>query len=88
MPTAVILLILNTGQILNTGFEKILLMQNPMNMRTSEVIDTFVYQVGLASQTVNYSYPTAVGLFKSVVNLFLIAVVNKIAERLGGSTLW
>ena len=88
MPTAVILLILNTGQILNTGFEKILLMQNPMNMRTSEVIDTFVYQVGVASQTVNYSYPTAVGLFKSVVNLFLIAVVNKIAERLGGSTLW
>ncbi len=88
LPTAVILLILNTGQILNTGFEKILLMQNPMNMRTSEVIDTFVYQVGLASQTVNYSYPTAVGLFKSVVSLFLIIIVNKIAKRLGGSSLW
>ncbi len=88
LPTAVILLILNTGQILNTGFEKILLMQNPMNMRTSEVIDTFVYQVGLAAQTVNYSYPTAVGLFKSVVSLLLIAIVNNISKRLGGSSLW
>ena len=88
LPTAVILLILNTGQILNTGFEKILLLQNPMNMRTSEVIDTFVYQVGLAAQTVNYSYPTAVGLLKSVVSLLLIAIVNNISKRLGGSSLW
>jgi putative aldouronate transport system permease protein len=88
MPTAVILLILNTGQILNTGFEKILLMQNPMNLRTSEVIDTFVYKVGLAAQTVNFSYPTAVGLFKSVVNLILIVIVNRIAKRTSESSLW
>ena len=88
IPTAVILLILSTGQILNTGFEKILLMQNPMNTRTSEVIDTYVYKVGLASKTINYSYPTAVGLFKSVVNLFLIVVVNRIAKKKSYSSLW
>ncbi|MBM7583370.1 multiple sugar transport system permease protein/putative aldouronate transport system permease protein [Caldicoprobacter guelmensis] len=88
LPTIVILLILNTGQILNTGFEKILLMQNPLNLRTSEVIDTFVYKVGLASQTINYSYPAAVGLFKSVVNLFLIVTVNRIAKKIGETSLW
>lgn len=88
MPTALILLILNTGQILNTGFEKILLMQNPLNMRTSQVIDTFVYQVGIAAQTVNFSYPTAVGLFKSVVNLTLLVIVNSLARKYSNSSLW
>lgn len=88
MPTAIILLILNTGQILNTGFEKILLLQNPVNMRTSEVIDSYVYSVGLASQTINFSYPTAVGLFKSVVCLIMIVTVNQIARRVGETSLW
>lgn len=88
LPTAVILLIMNTGQILNTGYEKILLMQNPMNMRTSQVIDTFVYQIGFASQSVNYSYPTAVGLFKSVISLILLVAVNKIARKLSNNSLW
>jgi putative aldouronate transport system permease protein len=88
LPTIVILLIMNTGHILNTGFEKILLMQNPLNMRTSQVIDTYVYQIGFASQIVDYSYPTAVGLFKSVVNLSLLVTVNRIAKKLTESSLW
>lgn len=88
MPTAVILLILNTGQLLNTGFEKILLMQNPINLRTSEVIDSYVYTVGLASQTINFSYPTAVGLFKSVISLLLLVIVNQIAKRVSDYSLW
>ena len=88
LPTIVVLLIMNTGHILNTGFEKILLMQNPLNIRTSQVIDTYVYQVGFASQIVDYSYPTAVGLFKSVTNLTLLIIVNSIARKLTDSSLW
>jgi len=88
LPTAVILLIMNTGHILNTGYEKILLMQNPLNMRTSQVIDTFVYQVGFSSQIVDYSYPTAVGLFKSIINLILLITVNKISGKLSQTSLW
>ena len=88
MPTAVILLILNTGQLLNTGFEKILLMQNPLNMRTSQVIDTYVYQIGIAGQTTNFSYPTAIGLFKSVVSLIMLVLVNQMARKYSESSLW
>lgn len=88
LPTAVTILILNCGQILNVGFEKILLMQNSLNLRTSEVIDTYVYKVGLASNTVNFAYPTAIGLFKSIVGLFLIVIVNEIAKKVGENSLW
>ncbi|WP_407083071.1 ABC transporter permease [Paenibacillus aurantius] len=88
MPIAIIMLILNTGHMLDVGFEKVLLMQNPLNMRTSEVIDTYVYKVGLASQAVNYSYSSAIGLFKSLINLILLVAVNKIAQRTNQSSLW
>lgn len=88
MPIAIILLILNTGQMLNTGFEKVLLMQNPLNLRTSEVIDTYVYKVGLVSQAANFSYATAIGLFKSVISLILLFSVNKLAKKTGQSSLW
>ncbi|WP_425466169.1 ABC transporter permease [Paenibacillus methanolicus] len=88
MPVAVILLILNTGTILDSGFEKVLLMQNPLNLRTSEVIDSYVYKVAFVSQVVNYSYSTAIGLFKSVIGLVLLVTVNKLAQRTGQSSLW
>jgi len=88
MPIAVIMLIMNTGHMLDVGFEKVLLMQNPLNLRTSEVIDTYVYKVGLASQAMNYSYSSAIGLFKSVVNLVLLVLVNKIAQKTKQASLW
>ena len=88
LPTAVILLIMNTGHILNVGFEKIFLMQNPLNIRTSEVISTYVYKIGLASPTTNYSYPAAIGLFSSAVGLALLLIVNKMASKLGETSLW
>ena len=83
MPLAVVLLILSMGGILSTGFEKVLLLQNPLNLRTSEVIDTYVYRVGLASAVPNYSYAAAVGLFKSVIGLILVLAVDRFAKRLG-----
>jgi putative aldouronate transport system permease protein len=86
MPTAVIVLILNLGQVMNVGFEKIFLMQNPLNMRTSDVISTYVYRTGLVGA--QYSFATAVGLFNSVVNLILIILVNQIAKRVSETSLW
>lgn len=88
MPVAVILLILNTGQILDSGFEKILLLQNALNIRTSEVIDTYVYKVGLVSAAPNYSFSSAIGLFKSVIGLLLLIAVNKAAQKTKQASLW
>jgi multiple sugar transport system permease protein/putative aldouronate transport system permease protein len=88
LPTMVILLILRTGRILNVGFEKILLMQNSLNLSASEVIRTYVYKVGIASEVVNFSYATAIGLFRGVVSLLLILAVNQIAKKVGETSLW
>lgn len=88
VPIAVIILILNTGQVMETGFEKIYLMQNPLNLRASEVIDTYVYKIGIMSQALNFSYATAIGVFKSVVGFILLITVNQIAKRLNQESLW
>jgi multiple sugar transport system permease protein/putative aldouronate transport system permease protein len=88
IPIVIILLILNTGQVLNIGFEKVFLMQNPLNIRSSEIIDTYVYKIGLVSQASNFSYATAIGLFKSVISLLLLLSVNKLAKKAGQTSLW
>lgn len=88
IPLAVILLILNMGFLLNTGFEKALLMQNPLNLQTSEVLDTYVYRVGLVSQVPDFSYAAAIGLFKSVIGLILVLGANQLARRLKTQSLW
>ncbi|WP_020573791.1 ABC transporter permease [Actinopolymorpha alba] len=87
-PIAVILLILNIGSILSIGFEKVLLMQNSLNLQTSEVIDTYVYKVGLQSAVPQFSYAAAIGLFRSVVGLVLLVVANQLARRFAKSSLW
>ncbi|OAS18005.1 ABC transporter permease [Paenibacillus oryzisoli] len=86
MPTAVILLILNAGQIMNVGFEKVYLMQNAINVGASEVISTYVYKMGLVGA--NFSFSAAVGLFNSVVNLLLLIVVNYVARKNSETSLW
>ncbi len=88
LPTATILLILAVGQIMNVGFEKIFLMQNNLNRRASEVISTYVYQIGLSSSSQNFSYATAIGLFNSLVNFTLIITVNKLTKKLSNNSLW
>ena len=85
-PVMVILLILNVGSMMSVGFEKMYLMQNPLNLESSEIISTYVYKVGLLNA--NFSFSTAIGLFNSVINLFLIVTVNAIARRLSESSLW
>lgn len=86
LPVVIILLILETGRVFEVGFEKVLLLQNPMNMSSSDVIDTFVYRQGLVN--FEYSYSTAVNLFKSVANLILLMAVNWVARRIGETSLW
>jgi multiple sugar transport system permease protein/putative aldouronate transport system permease protein len=88
MPVAVVLLILEMGAILTIGFEKVLLLQNTINLPVSEVIDTYVYRVGLAAQLPQFSYAAAIGLFQSVIAFILIVVVNQIARRMGAASLW
>ncbi len=86
MPTVVILLILNIGRLMSVGFEKVYLMQNDLNLSTSEIIATYVYKVGLLGA--QFSFATAVGVFNSIVNLILIVAVNQVAKRVGETSLW
>jgi putative aldouronate transport system permease protein len=86
IPTAILMFILNTGRMMTVGFEKVFLLQNPLNMNTSDVISTYVYRIGI--QGGQYGTATAVGLFNSVINLILILLVNKIASTLSESSLW
>ena len=87
LPTVSIMLIMNAGNIMNIGFEKVLLLQNDLNRSSSEVISTYVYKVGLMSGG-DFSYATAVGLFNSLINFTLLVIVNYTAKKLGETSLW
>lgn len=86
VPTMVILLILNVGNLFSMGYEKILLLQNPLNLSSSNVIATFVYNQGLING--QYSYAAAVGLFNSAINATLLVAVNAISKRVSDNSLW
>jgi putative aldouronate transport system permease protein len=79
--TIVILLILRLGNVLDNGFEQVFLMLNPYVREVGEVLDTYVYYKGI--QQSDFSFATAVGLFKSVVGLVLIVAANRLAKRFG-----
>lgn len=85
-PVVIILLILDIGHFMNIGFEKILLMQNNLNLESSDVISTFVYTTGILKG--EYSYTAAIGLFNSVINLILLLLVNRIARKTSETSLW
>jgi putative aldouronate transport system permease protein len=79
--TIIILFILRLGHFMDTGFEQIILMLNAMNREVGEVFDTYVYTVGINQS--QFSYSTAVGLFKSVVGLVLVLATNALAKKTG-----
>ncbi|AVM68794.1 sugar ABC transporter permease [Lachnospiraceae bacterium oral taxon 500] len=85
LPTASIMLILAVGNIMNLGFEKVLLMQNNLNLNYSEIISTYVYKVGLASGLNDFSLSTAISMFNSVVNFLLLSLANWGSKKLNGS---
>jgi putative aldouronate transport system permease protein len=86
VPTIVILFILNMGTILSTGFEKIFLMQNPLNLPASEVIATYVYKTGIIAT--EFSYGVAIGLFDALINFGLLVTMNYIMRRYSKISLW
>ncbi|RXZ82441.1 sugar ABC transporter permease [Paenibacillaceae bacterium] len=86
LPTIVILFILRIGNLLNVGFEKIILLYNPVIYETADVISSFVYRKGLLE--FSWSYSTAVGVFNSVINLILLVMANWISKRLTNNSLW
>lgn len=86
LPVITILFILAIGNLFNLGFEKVLLMQTDLNLGASEVIQTYVYKIGL--QQAQFSYSAAIGLFNSLINLVLLVTFNWIAKKAGQSTLW
>ena len=86
MPTIVIMLILSCGRVLSVGFEKVYLMQKPSNLEHSQIISTYLYEIGLKKQDI--SYGTAVGMFNSIVNFIVVVIVNGISKRMGETSLW
>jgi putative aldouronate transport system permease protein len=85
-PTMVTLLILNIGTFMAVGFEKILLIYNPLTYPTADVISTYLYRVGV--QSGSFSYAAAIGLFESLIGLFLVVSANLISRRAVGASLW
>lgn len=85
-PIIVIQLILALGSLMNVGFEKIYLLQNDLNMSASDVINTYVYRIGLVQN--NYSFSTAVGLFNSVINMLLVVLANTFIKKMTDESLW
>ena len=86
LPTIVIMMILNAGKIMNVGFEKAYLMQTSLNIKASEIIQTYVYKRGVLKSQISLS--TAVGLFDSVINMILVVSVNWISRRVTDSSLF
>ena len=85
-PTIITLFLLKMGSLIAVGFEKIFLLQNPLNMDASSVISTYVYEMGIINH--QYSYSAAIGLFNNIINIILIIVANQMSKRLSDTSLW
>lgn len=85
-PTIIIMLIMRLGEVMTLDYEKILLMYGPATYETGDVIQTYVYRVGMLNG--DYSYAAAVGLFNSVINLVVIFVANTVSRRVSETSLW
>lgn len=86
MPTIIILLILRMGMLLSVGYEKIILLYNPVTRKTADVISTYVYRVGLEDKS--WSFSAAVGLFNSAINLVFLLVTNSLSKKFSDTALW
>lgn len=86
MPTIITMFIIRVGQVMNVGYEKIILLYNPTILSTADVITSYSYRVGFESQ--NWSYSTAVGLFNSVINFALVVIANTLSKKFTDSSLW
>ncbi|HZG57403.1 ABC transporter permease [Paenibacillus sp.] len=86
LPVITVLFLLKIGEFLDFGFERVYVFQNSLNLDSSEILDTFIYKAGL--QQMQYSYATAIGLFKSVVGLMLLVIANTLSRKATGESLY
>lgn len=87
LPTIIILLILNIGKLMSIGFEKVILLYNPTIYETADIISSFVYRKGLGD-SFEFSYTTAIGLFRSVINFVLLVTANQLSKKTNETSLW
>ena len=88
MPTISLQFVMRVGGIMGVGYEKVLLMQNDLNLNHTEVISTYEYKIGLASGAPDYSLSAAIGLWNTAINFILMRIANYVSKVLGGSTLF
>ena len=86
-PTMMVLLILNIGSFMAVGFEKVLLLYNPLTYDTADVLSTYLYRVGIGEGG-NYSFAAAIGLFEALIGVALVITANQISKRAVGASLW
>ena len=85
-PTIVVTFILQLGSLMSVGYEKLILLYNPITLEVADVISSYTYRTGLVEG--NYSFAAAVGLFNSVINLGLVLVANWISRKVSDNSLW
>ncbi|WP_090981210.1 sugar ABC transporter permease [Paenibacillus sp. CF384] len=86
LPVITVLFLLKIGDFMDYGFERVFVFQNPLNITNSEILDTYIYKAGL--KQMQYSYATAIGLFKSVVGLVLLVIANTLSRKATGESLY
>lgn len=86
LPTILVMFILKTGAVFRIGYEKVLLLYNPMTYEVADVFSTFVYRKGLLEA--NYSYAAAAGMFEALIALVMLLFANFMSRRAGGRSLW
>ena len=85
-PIIIIMLLVSCGHVLSIGFEKAFLLQNPLNLSASQIISTYVYEIGVKGG--QFSYSTAIGLFNNTVNIMILLIVNRFSKRISGTSIW
>ena len=86
MPTVVTLFLLHMGSMFGTSFEKVFLLQNPLNLGVSTTLNTYVYEVGILGS--QFSYSTAVGLYSSVISIIIVVIFNATSRKVNETSLW
>lgn len=86
LPTIIVTFIMQIGTLMSVGYEKLILLYNPVTLDVADVISSYVYRTGLVEG--NYSFGSAVGLFNSVINLLLVFLANRISKKASEVSLW
>ncbi|MDD4849812.1 MAG: ABC transporter permease subunit [Gemmiger sp.] len=85
-PTIVTMFILRMGGLMNVGYEKVILLYSPITYSSADVISSYVYRMGI--ERMNYSFSTAVGLFNSAINIFLLFITNRFSKKISDTSLF